>query len=232
MTNQVKRRKLTIKVDFPSVSFAGDDVVSHQVGFAASEVIPSFLFLGADTDAYDVVGLMDHHIGYVLNVAKECDPMRLLSHSDIVVMSIPLNDFTDEDIKCHFKEACDFIEHARKTGARILVNCRKGISRSSTIVMAYIMMYYQCTREKAMQFVRSKRKAVSPNFGFDLALQEWENELQEQFPLLPLTPNSCHVMIETPTHHSESWENEHSKTLGSSIFLVTLSSSHDTTSRS
>lgn len=44
-----------------------------------------------------------------------------------------------EDILCVLYDCLDYIDAALQSGGRILVHCSQGVSRSATIVIAYIM---------------------------------------------------------------------------------------------
>lgn len=127
------------------------------VGFTASEIIPSFLFLGTERDACNAEALKEHNIFYVLNVAKVLAYLNFSADSlsdslifglrfwtqecevkydsaELTVQSIPLTDAIDENIYSHFAAACDFIDSARAAGKGVLVNCRMGIRYSGTSV--------------------------------------------------------------------------------------------------
>ncbi|CAF1443884.1 unnamed protein product, partial [Didymodactylos carnosus] len=58
------------------------------------------------------------------------------------------------------------------------VHCQMGISRSSTIVLAYLMKYHHDTLFKAYDFLLDKRRQASPNHGFLLQLIRYEQELR------------------------------------------------------
>lgn len=47
----------------------------------------------------------------------------------------------------------------------VLVHCYFGVSRSATVVIAYIMKKYQLTYTEAFEKVKSKRHIVFPNQG-------------------------------------------------------------------
>ena len=49
-----------------------------------------------------------------------------------------------------------------------------GISRSSTIVTAYLMSISTLTAEEALSVVRHCRKIANPNYGFQKQLKEYE----------------------------------------------------------
>jgi protein-tyrosine phosphatase len=66
----------------------------------------------------------------------------------------------------------DTIDSYLSHNQRVVVNCFAGISRSTSIVLAYIMYKYKLTLLESLQFVRSKRSIVNPNPGF---LQQLKN---------------------------------------------------------
>lgn len=59
---------------------------------------------------------------------------------------------------------------------KVFVHCARGISRSATFVIAYLMKSQHWTVNEAYAFLRRKRR-VMPNLGFMLCLGEWESEL-------------------------------------------------------
>lgn len=76
---------------------------------------------------------------------------------------------TRENIIQYFPTCIDFIENALKdpNGTNgVLVHCFYGVSRSSSVVIAYLMKKYNLTYQKAFERAKSKRKLVYPNHGF------------------------------------------------------------------
>jgi protein-tyrosine phosphatase len=56
------------------------------------------------------------------------------------------------------------------------VHCQQGVSRSPSIVIAYLIRNHGMSYESALAFVRRKRACVKPNPGFAQALVEWVSE--------------------------------------------------------
>ncbi|KAL5486871.1 hypothetical protein EMCRGX_G019407 [Ephydatia muelleri] len=54
-----------------------------------------------------------------------------------------------------------------------------GISRSVTLVIAYLMQYYGLPMQQAYQFVKDKRPAISPNLNFMGQLLEFDRTIKE-----------------------------------------------------
>lgn len=82
-------------------------------------------------------------------------------------------DVEEENIIRLFPEALDFIDGATQKGGKVYIHCIAGISRSSTIVCAYLMKTKKWTAEEAIEFVRSKRSVANPNEGFREQLDVW-----------------------------------------------------------
>jgi len=62
----------------------------------------------------------------------------------------------------------------------VLVHCVQGISRSASVVCAFLMALYGWAPGKAVTFVKTKRRITEPNFGFVAQLHEYEKTLQQQ----------------------------------------------------
>lgn len=60
------------------------------------------------------------------------------------------------------------------TFPQLLLHSAAGISRSSTIVIAYLMTVSKLTAEEALCVVRHCRKIANPNYGFVKQLKEYE----------------------------------------------------------
>lgn len=112
--------------------------------FHANQVVP-LLWLGSHADSFCPDELRQHGIFHVLNVAVECITPETLATTEegkrpIRVKHVLLEDHSDENISASFAECSAFINDAienRREG--VLVHCRMGVSRSATIVIAYLM---------------------------------------------------------------------------------------------
>ena len=62
---------------------------------------------------------------------------------------------------------------------KVLVNCLMGMSRSSTCVLAYLMMRQNMTAVEALTEVRRHRE-VRPNDGFLRQLADLDNKLRRE----------------------------------------------------
>ncbi|KAG8810957.1 hypothetical protein FRC17_002689, partial [Serendipita sp. 399] len=65
-------------------------------------------------------------------------------------------------------------EMVPKKKSVVLVHCLAGMSRSATIVCAYLLATTSMNTEETIAFVRSKRPIIQPNHGFQRQLKRWE----------------------------------------------------------
>jgi protein-tyrosine phosphatase len=79
---------------------------------------------------------------------------------------IDVEDHPDEDILCELDGCLAFIDSALSANTGILVYCTAGMSRSATVVVAYVMKANACTVEEAVAIVRRSRRWIKPNTGF------------------------------------------------------------------
>jgi len=121
------------------------------------------LYLGNFSSSEDKEALTNCGIKYILNMAQELDNCY---PNDFEYKNIRIDDDESEDISKHFDDATDFIHKARSSNQAILVHCMAGVSRSSSMVLAYLMKYEHMTLLEAYKHTRSRRNCIEPNPGF------------------------------------------------------------------
>eukprot|EP01001_Neometanema_parovale_P006920 NODE_3254_length_1251_cov_138.421986_g3090_i0.p1 GENE.NODE_3254_length_1251_cov_138.421986_g3090_i0~~NODE_3254_length_1251_cov_138.421986_g3090_i0.p1 ORF type:complete len:223 (-),score=24.25 NODE_3254_length_1251_cov_138.421986_g3090_i0:503-1171(-) len=139
----------------------------------ATEILP-WLYLGTAKDASNHSMLNQKNIKFILNTTREEDANN--SETGVRYMKLGVDDHSDAPIAKHFSSCYDFIEEARMNQCSVLVHCRRGISRSATIVISYIMKFLGKSFEDAFDFVKQKRDIINPNLGFVLALESMNVE--------------------------------------------------------
>ena len=91
-------------------------------------------------------------------------------------LHLRLKDSPKEDISAHFDTTIEFISLALGRKEGVLVHCAFGVSRSSTLVIAFLMRRLGIGYLDALSFVRRKRPVVKPNMGFEQQLRAWEQK--------------------------------------------------------
>lgn len=92
-------------------------------------------------------------------------------------LRVAIKDSRESNLIEHFDEVADWIEKTRLEDGKSLVHCVAGVSRSVSLVIAYLMKYADMTLKAAFQHVRSVRPQVRPNLGFFKQLIEYEQRL-------------------------------------------------------
>lgn len=180
--NRMKLQLAAVAFDLEKVhESTQEELLSAPVRCAATCELMSdvldWVWLGSWRDAEDPAALERNGITHVLNVAKEVpsqDERDAMARANVVSYQIPLVDAHSEDIVRHFETAFTFIEEARAARGRVLVHCRRGISRSPAIVVAYIMRYMHKDYHTALAFVKERRPCVSLNLAFREMLEDYD----------------------------------------------------------
>jgi len=87
-------------------------------------------------------------------------------HPNVRYHVVAAEDVADYDIRREVSSAIRFILAGVQNGERILIHCHMGISRSSTIVLMYLMINRGYTLDQALRHLRGIRSIVNPNPGF------------------------------------------------------------------
>ena len=143
--------------------------------FHPSQIFP-WLYLGDYMNANNNEELKFLNIKYILNCAFEIKISNI--PSGIKYLKLDLIDSPEMNIVQYFEEAFAFIESARKNNDNILIHCKLGRSRSVSILIAYMIRYYNFNVKKAMEFIKAKRKQIKPNYGFIKQLYSYERYIK------------------------------------------------------
>ncbi|KAJ8275998.1 hypothetical protein COCON_G00077500 [Conger conger] len=171
-------------------SLSDESVMTPDVENATISPILPFLFLGNERDAQDLNLLLQFNIGFVVNVTTHL-PLYHLDTGLVRYKRLPATDNSRQNLRQYFEEVFEFIEEAHQTGRGVLVHCQAGVSRSATIVIAYLMKHTLMTMMDAYKYVRSRRPVVSPNLNFMGQLLEFERDLNSGITPRILTPKLC-----------------------------------------
>lgn len=142
-------------------------VVDTKPDKIPAEILEGQLFVGSQ-DAVDKDVLTQFNIGAVLSVGIEC-PIQL--PDGIVGNFIQCLDVPETDFSLPLTESIEFIAECLKSNKRVLVHCNAGVSRSTSVVLGYLIRNCCMSFEDAFRLVKLKRPAAQPNVGFLRFLQ-------------------------------------------------------------
>jgi len=137
-------------------------MASKEDNFAnhADEIIPN-LFLGDWKSPTFENQLKENGITHVISVC-ESSYIPSLSH-EFVHMKLMVQDVESENLLIHFPKCLLFINDVIAHKSNVLIHCMAGVSRSTTIVMAYLMAHNGLSFSDALQLVQKKRNIAYPN---------------------------------------------------------------------
>ncbi|KGL82102.1 Serine/threonine/tyrosine-interacting-like 1, partial [Tinamus guttatus] len=136
------------------------------------EILPAKLYMGNFEQSCDPKILKDLKIKVQVNISKQ--PSALFAEDKLLHISVP--DSPNADLFSSFSTICHFIDAQINYGA-VLVYSNLGISRSSTVIMAYLMHSSQFTLKEAWEYVQKCKTNMRPNRGFVKQLSYWEAQI-------------------------------------------------------
>ncbi|XP_070761534.1 protein phosphatase Slingshot homolog 2 [Enoplosus armatus] len=132
------------------------------------------VYLGSEWNASNLDELQNSGVHYILNVTREIDnffPGMFEYHN------IRVYDEEATNLLEYWNETYKFITKAKKAGAKCLVHCKMGVSRSASTVIAYAMKEYGWDLDTAFDYVKEKRAVTKPNPSFMKQLEEYQGIL-------------------------------------------------------
>ena len=94
-------------------------------------------------------------------------------------MLVDVDDLPQTNLYPYFKTTYEFISSALNEKKKVLVHCQMGISRSSSILCAFLIRKYKVSPSEAIKFLRQKRSIVDPNPGFRAQLERLYAEVRK-----------------------------------------------------
>ncbi|KAF8040749.1 hypothetical protein BT93_B2852 [Corymbia citriodora subsp. variegata] len=137
--------------------------------------IADHIYLGSDAVAQNRELLRQNGITHVLNCVGFVSPEYF--KSDLVYKTLWLQDSPSEDITSILYDVFDYFEDVREQGGRVLVHCCQGVSRSTSLVIAYLMWREGQSFEDAFQYVKAARGVTNPNMGFACQLLQCQKRV-------------------------------------------------------
>eukprot|EP00850_Spirogloea_muscicola_P013521 SM000092S24489 [mRNA] locus=s92:249987:253229:- [translate_table: standard] len=154
--------------------------------------VADHVYLGSDVVAKNRDKLRECGITHVLNcvgfVCPEYFPSEL-EYKTLWLQARPTSitprlavymvamDTPAEDITSVLYDVFDYIEEVRELKGRVFVHCYQGVSRSSSLVIGYLMWRSGASFEDVFREVKEKRGVTNPNMGFACQLLQWQKRV-------------------------------------------------------
>ncbi|XP_067120700.1 uncharacterized protein ssh isoform X1 [Centruroides vittatus] len=155
-------------------SFIDQEMLTILGQMDAPTEIFEYLYLGSEWNASNLEELKFNGVGHILNVTREIDNFfpGMFDYSNIRVY----DDETTQMLQ-YWDKTYKYIAKVKNKGSKVLVHCKMGISRSASVVIAYVMKAYDWNLDKALEFVKNKRNCIKPNSGFLKQLEIYQGIL-------------------------------------------------------
>lgn len=140
-----------------------------------TEIIVNKLFLGnvrciTEKKVLDILGA-----DIIISILSEDEYERFGVTSNCIGdrewCRLILEDDEDEKIGKYFIEVHKIIKEGIEKGKTVLVHCAAGISRSPSLIIAYLMIENGWDYDKAYRYVKDRRPYIRPNSGFEKQLK-------------------------------------------------------------
>jgi atypical dual specificity phosphatase len=147
----------------------------------AELILEPFLYLGSQSAATSLPFLTAKGITHIISLGCPNTPTpKHFNNPSTTHLKLPLNDDSSGvSIHATVSQGVAFIREAvtSNPNARVLVHCKAGISRSSTVVTAYLMQEQGMSLRAGLGLIIQKRGQAYPNPGFLEQLKEMEVQL-------------------------------------------------------
>ena len=170
-------------------------------------ILQNKLFLGTGQQANTDDVIINLGLTHIVNVSKEI-PCKYIAQNydgnmeekeenevnaqsigplEYLYIEIDDKESAASELAKHFESAADFIQNAltqdenpenTQNRNRVLVHCEMGVSRSSSLVLAYLMKCEGMTLCEAYAHTKKCRDVIRPNEGFYGQLVEYEKTLK------------------------------------------------------
>jgi len=139
------------------------------------------VYISAVTGAANLDALVKEKITHVVDASG----ISYKHHDHISYLVISVEDDPKANIAQFFDETNTFITNAIRQNGRVLVHCHGGVSRSTTILIAFMMSYYRLPVHDALSEIKKVRPFAQPNPGFMDQLEMYMFSIQRRIVPLP-----------------------------------------------
>lgn len=150
--------------------------------------ITDHIFIG---NAYSVIGnyrTKEEDILDILNIKVVISVLTEEEYEDYMIGKedfpgyewhrLVLDDDEDERISQYFFDIHRVISEAVANNKNVIVHCAAGMSRSPSLVIAYLMIENRWSFKETYDYVKNKRNIIDPNDGFIKQLKALEFKLK------------------------------------------------------
>ena len=136
--------------------------------FMVNEIIDN-VYLGDFASACNKEQLKNLGITHIITVVRGMEEMF---PDDFNYLLLDIGDNYDNNISQYFDKCNNFIDKALENNGKVYIHCMYGISRSATIMCAYLLHSKNMSVTEGLNHIKSIRPIINPNHGFINQLKE------------------------------------------------------------
>ncbi|XP_002990110.2 protein-tyrosine-phosphatase MKP1 [Selaginella moellendorffii] len=168
------------KMPNPDISESDNDLHLRRQKMAMCDRqctrVMGHLYFGSKKVAENYAMLRRFRITHILNCVGMVCPSYF--PNDFSYKTLWLQDSPSEDLICVLYDVFDFIEDVREqAGGRVFVHCCQGVSRSASLIIAYVMWRERRSFDHVYDDVKQRRSVTCPNIGFVFQLTQWQKRV-------------------------------------------------------
>lgn len=152
---------------------------NRTIDYKTLKVYPSIildnqLYQGRGDQATNIKVIVHLKITHIVNITQE---HKNAFPDKVEYLSLKLDDVPQTQLIKHFETTSAFLADAFNSGGRVLVHCNLGVSRSSSVSIAYLIQSRGWTLSQAYDYIKERRTCIRPNRGFLQQLSVWEEKI-------------------------------------------------------
>ncbi|KAL4477656.1 hypothetical protein ABPG74_002806 [Tetrahymena malaccensis] len=142
------------------------------------------VYLSDYNTAQDIQVLTLCKITHIIN----CSPQNCINNFEnkIQYLNVEILDEWEANLIENLDAIFKFIQKSQRQNGRILIHCYRGISRSPSVVIAYIIKNLNINENQALKYCKSRYQQAEPNASFMIQLQQYYKQQQDNQKLLLL----------------------------------------------
>ncbi|GBG24683.1 Dual specificity protein phosphatase, putative [Hondaea fermentalgiana] len=142
---------------------------------------PRRIYVGTEKMSRFRKGLDKFGIRTIVNCTRGA-PNKFAEDPDFQYMQVELSDDTCETLLGKLDAVTSFIQHEAEDEI-ILIHCSKGVSRSISVFLAWLIRYRRLPLREGLELAKSRRSVAAPNMGFIRQLLVYETDVLAQASL-------------------------------------------------
>lgn len=140
----------------------------HKIKYEKPIKILDYLYIGSLASVSDLEEIKKIGISKIIIAGNNLNKIK--NNSDFTYLELFLDDSLEQNLTTCSKLANNFINNNKEKN-KILVHCYSGISRSSSIIIGYLIKELKMNYDEAFNFMKNKSSKICPNSNFEKQLR-------------------------------------------------------------